>query len=156
MYLFALMKFDQAPLLTKSRVFEKYRFYDEREWRLVPYITETDKAEVLPFLTEYDYNEYKKEHDGSSLLNFGVDFQYDDIHYVIVNKEEDVKKTREIVGDKIHIFTKEEVVEDMIGINHHEEILPTFRQSDLEASQRHLNRVFQELKDARKERKTKD
>ena len=79
MYLYALMKFDQAPLKTRHKSFKKYRFYDEREWRIVPWITETDKIGVLPFLTEKGYNEYKESHEGNSLLDIGVDFQYEDI-----------------------------------------------------------------------------
>lgn len=146
MYLYALMKFDQAPLITKNKEFKRYRFYDEREWRIVPYITETDKAEVMPFLTEDGYKEYKNGHNDSSLLDIGVEFQYDDIHYIIVEKDEDVQKTRDIVGDRIHIFTKEEVVEDVIGIDHHDEILPSPLEQDIEAAKRHLERTMNALR----------
>ena len=152
MYLYALMKFDQAPLITKNKEFKRYRFYDEREWRIVPYITETDTAEVMPFLTEDGYKEYKNTHNGSSLLDIGVEFQYDDIHYIIVEKDEDVQRTRDIVGDRIHIFTKDEVVEDVIGVDHHDEILPSPLEQDIKAAKRHLKRTMNALRN----RKTDD
>ena len=148
MYLYALMKFNQAPLTTKNKEFKRYRFYDEREWRIVPYITETDTAELMPFLTGDGYKEYKNAHSGSSLLDIGVEFQYDDIHYIIVEKDEDVQKTRDIVGDRIHIFTKDEVVEDVIGVEHHDEIIPSPEQQDFEAAQRHIARLGKMWKEA--------
>ncbi len=141
MYLFAHMKFVQAPLVTKHKKFKNYRFYDEREWRVVPYITETDNSELWPFLNEEGYQEFKKENNGTSLLDVGVDFQYDDIHYIIVEKEDDIHRTRSIVGDRIHIFTKDEVMEDVMGVNHHEEMLPSQEQLDYEAAQRHIARL---------------
>lgn len=141
MYLFAYMKFVQAPLVTKYKKFKNYRFYDEREWRVVPYITETDNSELWPFYDEEGYKEFKKENNGTSLLDIGIDFQYDDIHYIIVEKEDDICRTRSIVGDRIHIFTKDEVLEDVVGVEHHEEILPSQFEMDLEASQRHLARI---------------
>lgn len=147
MYLFAHMKFVQAPLVTKHKKFKNYRFYDEREWRVVPYITETDNSKLWPFYDEEDYKEFKNENNGTSLLDIGVDFQYDDIHYIIVEKEDDIHRTREIVGDRIHIFTKDEVMEDVIGVDHHEEILPSQFELDLEASQRHLARISKMMHD---------
>lgn len=141
MYLFAQMKFVQAPLVTKHKKFKNYRFYDEREWRVVPYITETENAELWPFYDEEGYKEFKKNNNDSSLLDIGVDFQYDDIHYIIVDKEDDIQKTKEIVGDRIHIFTKTEIMEDVIGIDHHEEIIPSQFELDLEATQHHLARL---------------
>ena len=144
MFLFAQMKLDQAPLYSSKRQFKTYRFYDEREWRIVPYITETDKAE---------------KHSGKSLLDFGVEFQYEDIHYIIVGSAEDIQNTKEIVGDKCHIFTKEEVLSDMIGIDHHEEILPSPEQQDYEAAQRHFDRMrkmFEEEWNKRKENSKED
>ena len=141
MALFANMKLNQAPLQTKNQKFGKYRFYDEHEWRVVPYIADTDKAEVMPFLTEQGYKEYKENHNGNSLLDFGIGFDYEDIHYIIVEKESDVQKTRDIVGDRIHIFTKEEIMEDVVGVDHHDEILPSQFEQDYEVTQRHLARI---------------
>ena len=146
--LFANMKLNQAPLQTKNQKFGKYRFYDEHEWRLVPFITETDHAEVMPFLSEEGYKEYKNNHKNSSLLSFGVDFQYEDIHYIIAEKEADVESTKRIVGNKVHIFTKAEIIEDVIGVDHHEEILPSQEQQDKEAAQRYAARLSKMAKDA--------
>lgn len=153
MFLFAHMKFVQAPLETKTKSFKNYRFYDEREWRVVPTITETDKAEVMPFLTEEAYQKYKEEHNDSSHLEIGVVFQYDDISYIIVSKESDVQKARDIVGDRCHIFTKDEIVEDVVGVNHHEEILPSPEQLDYEAAKRHVERLGKMWKEAFEKRK---
>ena len=150
MFLFAHMKFVQAPLATKHKTFKSYRFYDEREWRVVPYITETDNAEMWPFYNEEGYKEYKKENNGTSLLDIGVDFQYDDINYIIVEKENDIHRTRDIVGERVHIFTKDEVMEDVVGVEHHEEIQPTQEQLDLEAAQRHIARLGKMFNDAMK------
>lgn len=153
MYLFAYMKFVQAPLVTKHKRFKDYRFYDEREWRVVPYITETDNSELFPFTNEDGYKDFKKKNNNSSLLDIGVDFQYDDIHYIIVEKEEDINRTRSIVGDRIHIFTKDEIMEDVIGVDHHEEILPSQEQMDFEAAQRHVARLSKMAKDIWEKRK---
>lgn len=153
MFMFAHMKLVQAPLETKTKLFRKYRFYDEREWRVVPYITETDQAEVMPFLTEENYYEFKKEYGGSSLLDIGVDFNYEDINYIIVEKEDDIKRTREIIGDRIHIFTKDEVMEDVVGVDHHEEIRPSPEQMDFEAAQRHMERMKKMFDEAWAKRK---
>ena len=152
MYLFAHMKFVQAPLVTKHKKFKNYRFYDEREWRVVPYITETDNSKLWPFYDEEGYKDFKDENNGTSLLDIGVYFQYDDIHYIIVEKEDDIHRTREIVGDRIHIFTKDEVVEDVIGVDHHEEILPSQFEMDLEASQHHLARISKMMHDKMEEK----
>ena len=152
MYLFAHMKFVQTPLVTKHKKFRNYRFYDEREWRVVPYITETDNSELWPFYDEEGYKVFKKENNGTSLLDIGVDFQYNDIHYIIVEKETDIEKTRDIVGDRIHIFTKGEIVENVVGVDHHEEILPSQFELDQEASMRHLARVSKMMHDKMEEK----
>ena len=148
MFVFAHMKFVQAPLKTRSKSFSNYRFYDEREWRVVPYITETDQTEVMPFLTEDGYKVYKEAHNGSSRLDIGVDFQYDDISYVIVERKEDVMRVKTLLGDSCHIFTKEEILTDVVGIGHHEEILPSLEQQDFEAAQRHIERMSKKWKEA--------
>lgn len=153
MFMFANMKFIEAPLITKKQTFKNYRFYDEREWRVVPYISESDNASMMPYLSENDYREYKEKHNGMSLLDFGVDFEFDDIHYIIVESEADIQKTRGFVDERIHVFTKDEVIEDVIGIDHHKEILPSQEQADYEAALRHMDRtqaLFKEMLNKRK------
>lgn len=145
MSMFSHMKFVEASLKTKKQLFKKYRFYDEREWRVIPSTTETDKVEVLSYLTEKEYKDFKENNDGKSLLKIGVNFQYDDIHYIIVKTKDDVIKTKDIVGNNIHLFTKNEIIEDVIGVEHHEEILPSQQQLDMEAALRHIERVKKDI-----------
>lgn len=97
-------------------------------------------------MTEDGYKEYKANHNDSSLLDIGVDFQYEDIHYIIVESEDDVQRTRDIVGMSVHIFTQDEVIEDVIGVDHHDEILPSPLVQDMEAAKRHLERTMNALR----------
>lgn len=159
MYLMSNVKFVQAPLISHKRKFKNYRFYDEREYRLVPHITETDKEGIPPFILEEQYEEFKKA-NGSSMLDFGVSFEYSDIKYLIVNSEsniEEVKKvlSREGTFSNILIVTKKDVMEDFIGIEHNEEILPSLEEQDLEAAQRHLSRMRERIFNMLSERKKK-
>lgn len=93
MYLMSNVKFVQAPLISPKRKFRNYRFYDEREYRLVPYITETDKERIPPFIPEEQYEEFKKR-NGSSMLDFGVSFDYSDIKYLIVKSQSNVEEIK--------------------------------------------------------------
>lgn len=154
MYLMSNVKFVQAPLISPKRKFKNYRFYDEREYRLVPFITETDKEGIPPYILEEQYEEFKKE-NGSSMLDFGVAFDYSDIKYLIVNSESNVEEVRKILSKEgsfsnILIVTKKDVMEDFVGIEHNEEILPSPEQQDFEAAQRHLNRIFEMLSERKK------
>lgn len=149
MFIFAHMKLAQAPLKTKGRRFNHYRFYDEREWRVVPYITETDEASLLPFLTEEKYIQYKKEHKGNSRTSLGIDFQYDDIKCVVVEDEDDISKLKDIAGESFRIFTKREVIEDFVGVEHNEEALPSLSKAETDAIKRHvdiLSQMYEERK----------
>ena len=65
------------------------------------------------------------------------------------------QKARNIVGNRIHIFTKAEIMEDMIGIDHHEEILPSQEQMDFEEAQRHIARLGKMAKEMWEKRKKK-
>ena len=153
MFLFANVKFNQASLSTNGHTFKEYCFYDEREWRAVPYITEKNNASIMPFLNEDAYKDFKNKNNGRSLLNIGIDFQYDDINYIIVESETDIKKTREIVGDRCHIFTKNEVYEDMIGIEHHKEIQASQEKMESEAAARYVDRLMKQVKNVRNSKK---
>lgn len=141
MIMFSHMKFVEGPLKTRKKTFEKYRFYDEREWRVVLSTMKGGQTEIKPYLNVDDYYSFKKKCEGKPLLDVGVGFSYDDIHYIIVETKEDVPQTRGIVGSGIHIFTKDEVIEDVIGVEHHKEIPPSKVQLDLEAALRQEERL---------------
>lgn len=123
MYLFSNVKFIESKLKTSRRTYENYRFYDEREYRLVAQKPELDKHQYSPILIGGNYEKYKKEHNDKSLLEIGVDFTFKDIKYLIVKSEQNRTEVEEILKkDKderhIHIFTKKEILEEFIGIEH--------------------------------------
>ena len=159
MYLMSNVKYVQAPLISSKRRFKNYRFYDEREYRLVPTISDADKKAIPLYILEEHYEEFKKL-NGSSMLDFGVPFEYSDIKYLIVNSESNIEEVRKILSREgvcpnILIVTKKDVMEDFIGIEHNEEILPSPEQQDLEAAQRHLRRMRDMLSQMLSERTKK-
>lgn len=72
-------------LKRKNKVVQDYRFYDEREWRYVP---DDLEIKILPF------GEFKeKKCLNESIETQGkLDFSYEDINYIILEKNTDVKK----------------------------------------------------------------
>lgn len=120
LYMLSYMKFIQGPL--PRRGYKNYRFYDEREYRLIPLKEEWDNK-FNPILFEKDYYKYKKEHNDSSLLDVGVTFTPNDVRYLIVNSEYDKRRAEKLLmrnddAAHIHIFTKSQILEDFIGIEH--------------------------------------
>ena len=84
-YPFSYMKFVEGPLLKKRYV--NYRFYDEKEIRLVPTIEGI--GDYPYFLDDINYEKYKNKNNGSSVLGtYGVPFEYTDLKYVIVESEQ--------------------------------------------------------------------
>lgn len=123
--LFSYMKFVQDSLKTSRKEYTNYRFYDEREHRLV--LDWRQETEASLYLSETEYSDYKKE-KGSSTLDFGVKFAWEDVKYLIVNSDSNVTEVnsllkKENVTKPIYIFTKAQVLEDFIGIEHHKEVL---------------------------------
>lgn len=121
LYLFSNIKFVQAPL--PKRNYKNYRFYDEREYRLVPLKDVWKNNGYQPVLLEKDYEEYKKKHNGSSLLDIGLDFTIKDVKYLIVKSESNKNEVDKILRkhketSHIHVFTKAQILEDLIGIEH--------------------------------------
>lgn len=101
---------------------DKYRFYNEREYRkLAPY----EHIEKIgnPTLTPEEYAHYKSK-NGNSLApkSMGVDFNFSDVQYIIVPHEEDKRYVLRNYGDvigRIPIFIKDEINTNFIGIRHH-------------------------------------
>jgi hypothetical protein len=71
-----------------------YRFYDEREWRLVPESDKLDGAEFSINLTSYkeDRNKYNKKID-----NLRFTFEAKNISYIIVDKTSEIPKVINIL-----------------------------------------------------------
>jgi hypothetical protein len=76
--------------LKRKTIDEKdYRFYDEREWRLVPENDELKGATFSINLTSYDKD--KEKYNGKiSTLRFG--FDANDISYIIVDKTSEISR----------------------------------------------------------------
>ena len=122
-YILSYVKQYEGPL--PKRNYKKYRFYDERELRCVP------DAETLGQIGEktilWDYLSYKKAHNDSSLLpkSLCVPFEWDDIKYIIVEKENEKAELKRMIEKKsgrkdlqISFFTNTEVKDDIIGVTH--------------------------------------
>jgi hypothetical protein len=68
------------------------RFYDEREWRWVPYVTEDENTDLLS-LSRNTYDSlrarqaYEKASDAA-----GLTFEPEDIDYIIVSQESEILK----------------------------------------------------------------
>lgn len=121
---FAYMKLVEGPL--PRRHFAKYRFYDEKEIRLVPY--KESIVGFAPFLIDDQYDKYKKDKGNSLLGTLGVDFMYSDIRYILVENEKGRKQVQLLLSNRnadinqIVILTKQEVLGDIVGNNHNEEL----------------------------------
>lgn len=82
--------------------FERRRFYDEREWRFIPF--EADNKNEL-FLSLEDFsNSEKLNQANDNLRNYKLTFELDDIKYLIVNTE---TEKEEIIGIAKDIFGTE-------------------------------------------------
>lgn len=97
---------------------DRYRFYNEREYRRL-----LDGGHSQTF-TKDEYEAYKKQHNGSSLLEprGGIGFSVADIRYIIV--PDDVARAdfyRNQTGEwsRVSVFTRDEVNQNFIGIRHH-------------------------------------
>lgn len=83
------------------------RFYDEREWRYVPFLNSTefeyrlDKEEFLNAIKRASANE-------TIATKFPLKFQYSDIKYLIVNKEDEMVALSDALDTMNEIFTEEQ------------------------------------------------
>lgn len=124
LYPFAYMKLVEGPLPRKR--FLKYRYYDEKEIRLVPNKERIDG--FAPFLIDGQYDSYKNTHGNSLLGAIGVDFSYSDICYLLVENEKGRKDVQTLLRNlgvditQMVILTKQEVLGDIVGNNHNEEL----------------------------------
>lgn len=121
-YLLSYYKPIEGKLTTSKREYHNYRFYDEREYRMVPYFTQLKGNQHM--LTMEEYASYKESHNGKSLLDdVNIEFEYSDINYIVVRSAANVAQAKGLLGEclqksNINIFTKDQVVYDIIGSNH--------------------------------------
>lgn len=120
--LLAYMKPVQGALPKKN--YKSYRFYDETEVRFVPENTDIKENGRAPMLSSSDYDKYKQGHSGNSVLNFGVDFEWNDIKYIVVKEEQQIMRIKMLLdtlncdNGNIIIFCSSQIREDVIGIEH--------------------------------------
>lgn len=122
LYPFSYMKLVEGALPKKN--FKKYRFYNEKEVRLVPRLGSAELDSYPFFLIDRQYAKYKNSNGNSLLGTNGIDFSYADVKYIIVDKENNRSEIQALFGKlgveyaHIVILTKEEVLGDIVGSNH--------------------------------------
>lgn len=121
---FAYMKLVEGVLL--NRRYKKYRFYDEKEVRLVPHQEDIKGYELCLF--ESQYQDFKKRYKKSILDKNGVNFSFSDVKYIIIGNENNRKEVQGVLAKQtedcshIVILTKQQVLGDIVGNNHNEEL----------------------------------
>lgn len=80
-------------------------------------------------MRDINYEKYKNNNNGSSVLGtYGVPFEYTDLKYVIVESEQnriEVQRffqRQNVDFSHIVILTKSQILEDIVGDNHNEEL----------------------------------
>lgn len=109
----------QNDLVRGGKVYKDYRFSDEREWR---YVLDYNQ----PPLYIYAMQDFNKELANNSLADYRLEFEPNDIKYVIIQSENEIAEflnlLREAKGKKYsyhdvervmtRIITTEQIVED--------------------------------------------
>ena len=103
-----------------KRRFSSYRFFDEREVRLVPSFDELISSKVKPFMKKEEYNKYKSCNGNSLISKIWISFDYSDIAYIIYsNKRSSVLGLfKGCESDNIVFLSHKQVKEDIIGMSH--------------------------------------
>jgi hypothetical protein len=114
----------EGDLIRQGKVVnENYRFADEREWRFVPSLSD----QLLPFVAIEKMNSArKKENLNSGISHLPLEFQPEDIRYLIIDQDEErvdlirhlqVAKSRFDERTKrrlaSRLLTSEQIVRDM-------------------------------------------
>ena len=108
----------------KKYNFDSYRFFDERELRLVPQYESLCSLRIKPMMSEKEYGQYKRENKGSLIENLSVNFEYDDIAYMLVSSKSHLDRVQGLFGEvKQHIvfLSYDQVTQDIIGNSHNRE-----------------------------------
>lgn len=103
-----------------KRKFSSYRFFDEREIRIIPAYNELVSSEVKPFMNKEDYDTYKRNYGNSLISKMWISFEYSDIAYIIYSYQRNsvVKLFKGIDCENIVFLSHTQVKKDIIGMSH--------------------------------------
>lgn len=89
---------------------EYKRFYDEREWRWIPFLTDNENTDIFS-LTEEEFNDPQKRQQADMELaaKARLDFRPDDIKYIVVAKENEIPAIMRCI-EKMHGIYSEDTV----------------------------------------------
>lgn len=120
----AFIKEIEGPLTVKSKniTYKNYRYYDEREYRYIPDMNELLNRKIEPVLSEEGYVKYKNN-NGNGRINETVSFDITDLKIIIVRTAKQVTEIQKYLskrfpGNNVHVFSHEEIKQNIIGINH--------------------------------------
>lgn len=100
--------------------FKSYRFYDEKEVRYVPQLSQLIDDKIAPILTHREYDNYK-QHNKTALINeLHLPFEFSDIAYILISSLSQRNKVLKLIdfNPNIIILSYEQVIKDIIGISH--------------------------------------
>lgn len=124
--IYSYIKPIEGVLKVRGKEYKNYRFMDEREVRLLPSEKEMNDNNLSQYLSAEEYNLYKKQNNNSSLIPIFVQFDWDDIKYIIVKNPENKEEFKKLLikfgyeFDNIQIFDVNQIKEDFIGIGHNQ------------------------------------
>ena len=153
-YFLSYYKPIEGQLITSKREYKNYRFYDEREYRMVSYFTQLRGNHQM--LSREEYASYKEAHNGKSLLDdVSIEFDYSDIKYLIVKSDANAAQAKRILGDHLQksniiILTRPQVEYDIIGSNHNIPVVKSQYEMDLEGAQRLIQEALRFGQEMRK------
>ncbi len=86
------------------------RFYDEREWRWIPFLPGND-IEEIPSLTEEEYNDpdIRSKADSELARTVRLDFCPNDIKYIVVSSADEVREVIERIRLIKGIYTENDL-----------------------------------------------
>jgi hypothetical protein len=125
---FSYTKKVQGPL--KRQGYSSYRFYDEREFRIVyPFNDCLKNGFELALIGDAEYDDYKANHKGTKFLQgkkskYGKRISWSDIKYIIVPLMSEVEEFKQYLkelkctNNDIMIFHYNQIRHDFLGLSH--------------------------------------
>lgn len=121
----AYVKPVEGALETQKYIYKNYRYYDEREVRIVPSRKAMDEIKEEWSLSSVEYEEYKTRHANKAIIpKLFIPFSWADVRFIIVKAENQINYFRKLLADlkcdntSIGIFSQKRVRQDFIGVAH--------------------------------------